>query len=153
GVLHDADERAAVGGDGQTLHALIVNAADRVGGIQLALADCVRRAHIEGLGQFKRASALAGGAVKFVYVGTVFVGDVNVAPVVGDAQAFGVIPGIVCEAGVLRSIEVVGAAGEIELGSGVDRRSAGAEGSAQVVIALACAASVDKRRLAVEQGG
>src|SRR5262249_36745290 len=99
----------------------------------------------------KRPGAPTGGTVKFVDIWSVLIGDVNMTPVIGNAQAFGVVPGIVGIAGVVCGIEVVGAPGEVKPGSGVDRRRAIGDGIEGEVDALAYSGSVNERILAVKQ--
>src|SRR5262249_34865107 len=112
-VLHDAHQRAAIGRNRQTFHALVVYPAEGVGGIagfaggEFALTRRGGDRYKETVGQLKRPSALAGITVEFVDVRPVLIGDVDVTPVIRDAQAFRVITGIVGIARVLCGIEIV----------------------------------------------
>ena len=87
----------------------------------------LRLGHVEIGRQREAAQALAGGAVELVDVGAVFVGDEDALAVIGDADATPGRAGRCRVAGGLRRIEIVRAAGEVELARGVRRRRAGAE--------------------------
>jgi hypothetical protein len=144
-VLHDADESATVGSDGETLHAFVGDAAAGVvsdfrvaEGRELADEELVRK--LEG------AKAEAVEAEELVDVGAVLIGDEDAEAVVGDADAFRIEAGVTRVSGVLIGVEVVGAPGEIVLEEVVLFRFAGADAETD-------AGAIGKRGEVEEQGG
>src|SRR4029077_8751993 len=131
--------------DREALHPLVGDAAGRVpADLRAALGAEVADRELGGQGE--GPGALSGEPVELVDVGTVFIGDVDVPQVVGDADPFRVEPGIPWVRGRLRGVEVVGASGEVvRVVDGIQGGYAAADASTARAVDEALAARKERR--------
>ena len=150
--LHHADQRLAVGRDGEALHTLVRDAPHRVRGDLHVLLRAQHRDREIG-GQPVRPDSLAGLTIELIDVRAVFVRDEHTAAVGRNADPFRIEPGVARVGGRPRGIEIVGSAGEVvRVIDPVQRRRAGTERSRAVgLVAESDAAAVDERRAARQQ--
>ena len=72
--VHDADERTAIGGDGETFHAFVGGPAGDVGGGLIGAYRAQVR-NIKGIGQFVGTDTGSGEAAELINIGAVLVGN------------------------------------------------------------------------------
>src|SRR4029077_311955 len=105
-VLHDADQRSAIGRDSKSFHALVGYAAAGVVG-DFNCAHWTERADEQVRGKFEGTQAHAEEAVELINVRAVLVRDINPQAVVGKTDAFGIQTAIVGVSGIVIGIEIV----------------------------------------------